>query len=201
MGFPRAFAEFEDPADVDQLTAADWQFERQGRSGGWVELESPEHAADDDVPGRKTRVVDGACVFLNRPGFAGGEGCALHLLAEQQGRPFVETKPDVCWQLPVRRQFRTVTRTDETTYTEVSIGEYGRDGWGPGAHALDWYCSSNTEAHRGKEPVFRSNRAELVAMMGAPAYAVLAAFCEDFDRRGGGLMRHPAGPGGPAVGS
>ena len=27
---------------------------------------------------RSTRVVDGACVFLNRPGFPGGEGCALY---------------------------------------------------------------------------------------------------------------------------
>ena len=26
----------------------------------------------DDEGDRKTRVVDGACVFLNRPGFAGG---------------------------------------------------------------------------------------------------------------------------------
>jgi hypothetical protein len=25
-----------------------------------------------------TRVVDGACIFLNRPGFIGGAGCALH---------------------------------------------------------------------------------------------------------------------------
>ena len=24
---------------------------------------------------RKTRVVDGACIFLNRPGFPGGAGC------------------------------------------------------------------------------------------------------------------------------
>ena len=256
MGFPRAFVEFGDPADPDQvfrcdltwltsrwtcifgrgcqgiyadrpddgcctlgahfaddedeqrvgravsqLTAASWQFERQGRTGGWVELESPEHAAEGELSGRKTRTVDGACVFLNRPGFAGGEGCALHVLAEQQGRPFLETKPDVCWQLPLRRQFRTVRRTDETTYTEVSIGEYGRDGWGPGGHDLDWYCSSNTEAHRGSEPVFRSSEAELVALMGAAGYAVLAAFCEDFERRESGLMRHPADPGSPAAGS
>jgi hypothetical protein len=256
MGFPRAFVEFGDPADadqvfrcdltwltsrwtcvfgrgcqgiyadrpddgcctlgahfsdeedeqrvgraVDQLTAAGWQLERQGRSDGWVEPERPEHVPEGELPGRKTRVVDGACVFLNRPGFAGGEGCALHLLADQQGRPFVETKPDVCWQLPVRRQFRTVTRTDESSYTEVSIGEYGRDGWGPGGQDLDWYCSSNTEAHRGSQPVFRSSETELVAMMGAPAYAVLAAFCEDFDRRESRLLRHPADPGGPAAGS
>ena len=31
---------------------------------------------------RKTRVVDGGCIFLNRPGFEGGEGCALHGLDE-----------------------------------------------------------------------------------------------------------------------
>ena len=71
-----------------------------------------------------------------------------------QGRDFLETKPDVCWQLPIRRQFRTVTRTDETTYTEITIGEYGRDGWGPGGADLDWYCSSNTEAHHGVRPVY-----------------------------------------------
>ena len=29
----------------------------------------------------RTRVVDGACVFLNRPGFPGGSGCALHRMA------------------------------------------------------------------------------------------------------------------------
>ena len=180
---------------VDQLTAATWQLERQGRADGWVEQESPEHVAEGELPGRKTRVVDGACVFLNRPGFAGGEGCALHLLAEQQGRSFVETKPDVCWQLPVRRQFRTVTRTDETTYTEVSIGEYGRDGWGPGGHDLDWYCTSNNEAHGGARPVYLENRAELVALLGPAAYAVLLPLCADFDDRPGRLLRHGADAG------
>ena len=250
LGFPRAFAEFPDPADADQvfrcdltwltsrwtcifgrgcqgiyadrpddgcctlgahfsddedeqrvgravrqLTAATWQQKGAARSGGWVERESPEHVPEGESPGRKTRVVDGACIFLNRPGFAGGQGCALHVLAEQQGRDFLETKPDVCWQLPLRRQFRTVTRTDGTVYTEVSLGEYGRDGWGPGGHDLDWYCTSNTEAHVGTEPVYRSSRAELVALMGPAGYAVLAELCEDFDRRPGRLLRHGADPG------
>ena len=35
----------------------------------------------DDSGRTNTKVVDGACIFLNRPGFAGGEGCALHLAA------------------------------------------------------------------------------------------------------------------------
>ena len=121
-------------------------------------------------------------------------GCALHVLALSQNRSFVETKPDVCWQLPLRRQFRTITRTDESTYTEVSIGEYGRDGWGPGGHDLDWYCTSNTEAHHGRQPVYRENRDELIALMGQPAYALLIGLCEEFESRRGGLLRHPADP-------
>ena len=188
-------------AAVADLTDEDWQLAPVGR-GAWTEedvAEEPEASggADDAEGGARslrTRTVDGACVFLNRPGFPGGSGCALHRMALRSDLHPLTTKPDVCWQLPLRRQYRTVTRTDETTYTEVSIGEYGRDGWGPGGHDLDWYCSSDTEAHRGREPVYRSSRAELVALMGPAAYAVLAELCAEFDARGSRLLRHPADP-------
>src|SRR5579863_8651241 len=49
-----------------------------------------------------TRVVDGSCIFLNRPGFAGGAGCALHLAALAAGESPMEWKPSVCWQLPIK---------------------------------------------------------------------------------------------------
>src|SRR3546814_2201612 len=39
----------------------------------------------DDRRG-STRVVDGACIFLNRPGFAGGAGCALHIADRKSTR-------------------------------------------------------------------------------------------------------------------
>jgi hypothetical protein len=192
------FADADDEARVgqavQQLTADQWQHLRAGHDGGWVVLEDAETVAEGEEPARKTRIVDGACIFLNRRGFPGGEGCALHHLAESQGRDFLETKPDVCWQLPIRRQYRTVTRTDDTSYLEISIGEYGRDGWGPGGHDLDWYCSANTDAHHGREPVYLSNRAELVALMGPAAYETLAVLCADFDRPGA-TMRHAADPG------
>jgi hypothetical protein len=194
-------AHFADAADEKRvrkaarmLTAEQWQYKQDAKAGGWVETESSDSVAEGQQPGRKTRVIDGACIFLNRPDFPAGAGCALHLLAVSQGRTVVETKPDVCWQLPIRRQFRTVTRTDETSYTEVTIGEYGRDGWGPGGHDLDWYCSSNTDAHHGVEPVYVGNRAELIALMGAAAYELLKQLCEDFDARPGRLLRHPADP-------
>jgi len=154
----------------------------------WVELE-------DDA--RKTKTVqaaDGsqACIFHNARDFEGGYGCALHALALREGVHFIETKPDVCWQLPLRRSFRDVERQDGTTYTEVSIGEYDRRGWGPGGHDLDWYCSGNTEAHVGMEPVYLSNAAELIALMGQDAYDVLAKHCEARMASGESVARHPA---------
>ena len=61
----------------------------------------------------------------------------------------------------------------------ISIGEYDRRGWGAGGHDLDWYCSGNTEAHVGREPVYLSNGTELVELMGRPAYDELVAALRD----------------------
>jgi hypothetical protein len=163
-----------------------WQFYDEGRRGGWIET--------DDDGDRKTAVHEGACIFLNRPGFAGGEGCALHGLALRIDRHPLETKPDVCWQLPIRRTFRDVELPDGTTYTEVSIGEYDRRGWGPGGHDLDWYCSGNTEAHVAAQPVYLSNGPELVEMMGERAYEELVEHCEAHLRSRSALAIHPADP-------
>ena len=152
---------------------------------------------DKDEDGeRKTRSheVDGqrGCVFHNRADFPTGAGCALHGLALQQGRNPLETKPDVCWQLPIRRTYREVERQDGSTYTEVTITEYDRRGWGAGGHDLDWYCSGNTEAHVAVEPVYVTNEPELVALMGRPAYDELVRHCEAHLRSRSALALHPA---------
>ncbi|WP_203337183.1 hypothetical protein [Nocardioides limicola] len=178
--------------EVARLTPELWQFHpgRAVKRKDWVEL--------DDEGERKTRTheVDGqqACVFANRPGFAGGAGCALHALALSKGMEPLETKPDVCWQLPIRRTFRVVEGPDGSQHTEISIGEYDRPGWGAGGHDLDWYCSSNTEAHVAVEPVYVTNRPELIALMGAKAYDVLAQMCEAHLRSRSQLALHPASP-------
>ncbi|CAN7189696.1 hypothetical protein [Knoellia sp. LjRoot47] len=160
-------------AVVEQLGEDEWQLrpdkKNPSKVSHWTELE-------DDA--RKTKVVDGACIFLNRPGFPAGAGCALHQHAVLTGQPPHTQKPDVCWQLPIRRTFRIVENPDDTSYLEVSIGEYDRRGWGPGGHDLDWYCSGNPDAHVGAEPVYRSNRAELVELMGQEAYDELVLRCE-----------------------
>ncbi len=126
--------------------------------------------------------------------WAQGAGCALHGLALEQGRNPLETKPDVCWQLPIRRLYREVERQDGSTYTEVTITEYDRRGWGAGGHDLDWYCSGNTEAHVAVEPVYVTNEPELVALMGRPAYDELVRHCEAHVRSRSALALHPADP-------
>ncbi|GAB3110611.1 hypothetical protein GCM10027055_10200 [Janibacter alkaliphilus] len=125
----------------------------------------------------KTKVVDGGCIFLNRPGFPAGAGCALHQHAMLTGVPPHTLKPDVCWQLPIRRTYRTVELTDESSYLEVSIGEYDRRGWGPGGHDLDWYCSGNPDAHVAADPVYVTERDGLVELMGQAGYDELARRC------------------------
>jgi len=187
-------AHFSDKADekrtkqfVKLLGPKDWQFYDVGaRKNAWVET--------DEEGDRKTAVHEGGCIFLNRPGFEGGEGCALHGYALRNGHHFVETKPNVCWQLPIRRTFREIDRGDKTSYTEVTITEYDRRGWGEGGHDLDWYCSGNTEAHGAKEPVYISNARELVELMGQAAYDILLAHCEEFEAARQPLLRHPADP-------
>jgi hypothetical protein len=189
-------AHFADRADEQrvrrfaaELTPQDWQYASVGRRRGISSVEDGK---------RKTKVVDGACIFLNRPGFPTGQGCALHSYALRVGRHPLETKPDVCWQLPLRRTFRWVNRPDETRYLEVTIGEYDRRGWGPGGHDLHWWCSSTTEAHVGAEPLFQSYAPELTALMGEAAYAVLAGICAE--RMVIGMAApHPADPPPGAV--
>lgn len=146
--------------------------------------ETWQHYSDDwimqaDGEAVQTRVVDGACIFLNRPGFPTGAGCALHSLAIRKGVTHVETKPDVCWQLPIAPAYRDVERRDETTYLEISIQEFDRSMWGAGGHDLDWYCTSNTEAHISAAPLYRSSEAELRKIMGDPGYEELARLCDD----------------------
>ncbi|WP_394813010.1 hypothetical protein [Streptomyces boetiae] len=168
-----------------RLTPEQWQFHAEGHSKkGWVEL--------DEEGERRTRRVQGACVFLNRPGFPGGAGCALHTLALREGREPLETKPDVCWQLPVRRTYEWVEQPDGEQLLYVSIGEYDRRGWGPGGHDLHWWCTGAPAAHSAGRPLYRSYRAELTELMGKAGYDQLAELC---DTRLAALPP-PEGPGG-----
>ena len=162
------------------LTPEMWQFYSEAKPkklGGKLRI-----SEKDEDGERKTRRVEDGCIFLNRKGhvaqgYTGSFGCVLHHLAIKENKHFADTKPDVCWQLPLRRSFETRT-VGEREYSITVIGEYERLAWGDGGDDFDWYCTSNTDAHVGKEPVYISNKHELEKMMGEVPYAELARLCD-----------------------
>ena len=103
-------AHFTDKADRDHvakvaktLTADEWQFAKRRPQEG--HLREGRQEPDDELgpPSGRPSVVNDACIFLNRPGFDAGPGCALHLHALNIGKHHSDYKPEVCWQLPLRR--------------------------------------------------------------------------------------------------
>ena len=156
-----------------RLTRDMWQyFDQAHTKAGKLNISE----IDEDKE-RKTRQVEKSCIFLNRKEFDGNFGCVLHHLAIKEGKNPLELKPEVCWQLPIRRSYEMRPVAEHEVHVTV-IGEYERLGWGEGGEDFDWYCTSNTEAHVGKEPVYKSNKAELVALIGEAAYKVLANICD-----------------------
>ncbi len=119
-----------------------------------------------------TRVVDGACIFLNRPGFAGGEGCALHLAALAEGESPTEWKPSVCWQLPLRIDWQELDADTES----ATVRRWTRDDWGDHGRTMAWCCTEHGdggEAYCGDERVVDSLADELVALAGSEVYVEL----------------------------
>lgn len=116
-----------------------------------------------------TRLVDGACIFLNRPGFAAGPGCALHLGALADGARPVDRKPNVCWQLP----FRVETDDGDDGLRTVTLRRWSRADWGG---PMAWWCTEPddaADAFTGDRPVVLANRDELVEIVGPEVYALI----------------------------
>ncbi len=151
---------------AERLPAELWQFHAKGQRGVVKKL------ADGDLG---TRLVDGACIFLNRPGFAAGPGCALHLAAQAEGRSHVEFKPEVCWQLPLRREDETAL---DGRVTSV-VRQWDRRHWGEGGEEFHWWCTEDPAAFTGSEPVYKTMRTELETMAGTKVYKRLAAYLDD----------------------
>jgi hypothetical protein len=132
------------------------------------------------VPGgHRTRIVQGACVFLNRAGWKRGPGCALHQYALAHGEHPMTAKPEVCWLVPLRRLVSEDVADDGQTMWTTTITSYDRGAWGPGGADFGWWCTTDgPEAYVGTEPVYRSMRAELEAMTSPEVYAELAAYLD-----------------------
>ncbi len=153
---------------IERLTDDQWQFRnkaakdgptRRTRSGQWV-----------------TRVHQGACIMLNRPDFPGGAGCALHRAALEAGEQPLDWKPDVCWQLPLRLE----ETTDDHGHVTSTLREWKRRDWGDGGREFDWWCTDAPDAFIAAAPVYETLRDEIIALIGAGPYELVASH---LDRR------------------
>jgi hypothetical protein len=136
-------------------------FEHADQEGGLVERRGARWA---------TRVVDGACVFLNRPGFAGGAGCALHLGALADGDDPLDWKPQTCGRVPIEVDERPRDAADPDGGVEVTVRVWRRDDWGPGGATIAWWCTDAPEAFTADEPVADSMAEVLRRLMGDDVY-------------------------------
>jgi hypothetical protein len=134
----------------------------------------------------KTRLVDGACIFLNRPGFAGGIGCALHRGALDAGERPLDWKPDVCWQLPLRLE----EHTDDDGHVTSTLREWKRRDWGAGGYEFHWWCTDDDLAFVDRDPVYATLEAEIIELVGRKAYDLFTAHVAS--RMRSQYLPHPA---------
>ena len=150
-----------------RLTADQWQFKARGRNGTTKVKRNGEIV---------TRLVKDACIFLNRPDFHRGSGCALHVLALDNDESYIPLKPDVCWQLPLHR----ADEVTESGHVITRISQWERRDWGSGGDEFHWWCTEAPEAFVGATRVVDSMKEELVAMVGQRVFDQLTGF---LDRR------------------
>jgi hypothetical protein len=168
-------------ANVARLRDDQWQnatAERRAR---------PTARNDDGV--HVTRVVDGGCMFLNKPGFAAGSGCALHGAALSAGERPLDWKPEVCWQLPIRR----MDEVDPYGHVTTTVREWKRRDWGDGGQDFHWWCTETDEAFNEKDPVWMTMADELREITGDQVYDQLAKVLAKRLKKGKPVfLPHPA---------
>ncbi len=136
-----------------------FQYHAEAREGGIF----------GDATRLSTRVIDGACVFLNRPGFAGGPGCALHLAAIDEGESPIHWKPSVCWQLPIKVDVEPGDGGIEV----AAVRRWDRRDWGDEGETMAWCCTEGERAYVGERPVIESLAEELKAVVGTTVFVEL----------------------------
>ena len=162
----------EDVAKIERI-AADlpeeyWQFRSKGVTKKGIVKIARVNKDGDTV----TRQVEDACIFLNRPGFANGPGCALHQYAVAKGERPLDLKPDVCWQLPLRRE----DLEDGDGHVTSTLRQWDRKHWGEGGFEFHWWCTEDPEAFVGSAAVYETLRDEIVELVGEKPYDKLVAY-------------------------
>lgn len=166
---------------VERLEPHQMQYYRKARKSGYLRDGEP---GDDGTPSTVTRLVDDACIFLNRVGFEGGVGCSLHIAALGAGEHPNDWKPQVCWQVPIRLEHSA----DESGHVTSRVREWKRRDWGEGGEDFAWWCTESSEAFSNDAPLYQSARDDLIGLVGEPIYEMMVALLE---RPGWTPLPHP----------
>jgi hypothetical protein len=154
------------------LTPEQFQFHHVAQARSTGDDPTGANGIFGDAERTHTRVVDGACIFLNRPGFAGGEGCALHIAALDLDEAPTDWKPSVCWQLPLRIDWEEIDADTEV----ATVRRWTRSDWGDHGATMAWCCterSEGAEAYSADERVIDSMADSLSALAGDEVYVEL----------------------------
>lgn len=181
-------AHFTDKADrrrvkavAETLDEGTWQYHRRARKLGGPIVKN-EHGE------WVTRTVKGACIFLNRPGFDTGPGCALHQVALARGERPLDLKPTVCWQLPLRLE----EDTDASGHVTRTLREWKRRDWGEGGLEFHWWCTDDGQAFVEESWVVHTMRDEIMEMVGDGPYQALLDYLEQRSRTPSGRRSRAA---------
>jgi len=180
------FTDDEDLAKIEtvaaEMPASVWQFRDKGvTKKGNVKIARVNKEGDT-----VTRQVEDACIFLNRPGFANGPGCALHQYALAIGERPLDLKPNVCWQLPLRRE----DTDDGDGHVTSTVRQWDRKHWGDGGFEFHWWCTESPDAFVDRRPVYETLRDELVELVGQKVYDRLLGYLRT--RKATTYLPHPA---------
>ena len=172
-------AHFLDEEDVDtvkrssaRLTDDQWQFKKVAQKIGWLDT-------DPDTGDQVTRVHEDACIFLNRPGFSAGAGCALHVGALAAGERPMDWKPDVCWQVPLRLE----EHTDTYGHVTSTLREWKRRDWGDAGQEFHWWCTNDKTAFVGDKPVYKELKHEISELVEPHIYPLIVEQLKAYAKR------------------
>ena len=93
-------------------------------------------------------------------------------------------KPEVCWQLPLRREDAVA----DDGYVTTTIRQWDRKDWGVGGAEFHWWCTESPDAFVGAKPVYQEMAAELTEMVGEAVFKRLVAYMKQRDK-----LRRPQG--------
>jgi hypothetical protein len=167
---------------VEELTAEDCDNLEHVRERGW-------YLAGPSGRPYKTRKLGGSCIFTNRTGGpAGKPGCSFHHLAARQGKHPSETKPSICWTLPLNFSHEAPEEPGGPHTTIVSA--FTADAWSgtdddeepDGRGHMGYWCVDTPDAYRAAQPVYRTFETELRKRMGDRPYERLVELLEQVER-------------------